>query len=156
MPWSRLRGWLMEANCSLCRDLEWAHQQKCTEGNIATKKWQLRFCYLCQKPSMLRTLRESLKLWGTQLLVWLTGGSSLRSTNVVYFYGAVIEPKICMVLEFCSRGSLYDVLKDESNVVDWPKVIKIITDAVKGVSCLHNWKPQIVHRDLKSLNLLVH
>jgi serine/threonine-protein kinase CTR1 len=60
-----------------------------------------------------------------------------------------------MVLEFCSHGSLYDALKDEAAVFDWPKVIKIFTDALKGVSCLHNWKPQIVHRDLKSLNLLV-
>lgn len=26
---------------------------------------------------------------------------------------------------------------------------------MKGVLCLHSWRPQIVHRDLKSLNLLV-
>jgi serine/threonine protein kinase len=60
-----------------------------------------------------------------------------------------------MVMEFCSRGSLYDILKDENYAFDWPKVLKIATEAVKGVSCLHSWKPQIVHRDLKSLNLLV-
>lgn len=39
--------------------------------------------------------------------------------------------------------------------IDWQTVFKIAIEATKGILCLHSWKPQIVHRDLKSLNLLV-
>ena len=34
-------------------------------------------------------------------------------------------------------------------------MLKIALEICKGVSCLHFWEPQIVHRDLKSHNLLV-
>jgi serine/threonine protein kinase len=69
--------------------------------------------------------------------------SSLRSPHVVYFYGAVIEPKVCIVMEYCSRGSLYDVLKDETISIDWNRLFGIIIEAVKGILCLHSWKPQV-------------
>jgi serine/threonine protein kinase len=39
--------------------------------------------------------------------------------------------------------------------LDWPLVFKWFSQTVMGVSALHNWKPPIVHRDLKTLNLLV-
>lgn len=37
----------------------------------------------------------------------------------------------------------------------WQRSLKILEHALKGIICLHSWKPQIVHRDLKSMNLLV-
>ena len=37
--------------------------------------------------------------------------SVLRSTFIVHFFGACLEPRICIVMEYCSRGSLYHVLK---------------------------------------------
>lgn len=82
--------------------------------------------------------------------------SSLRSPHVVFFYGATTNSKdMCMVLEFCGKGSLFDVLNDQSEEITWPRVLKTAYDTIRGISCLHHWKPQIVHRDLKSLNLLV-
>lgn len=81
--------------------------------------------------------------------------SALRSPHVVFFYGACMQPSMCMVLEFCHKGALYDVLNDMNEDITWDKVLKAAADTVRGLACLHNWKPQIVHRDLKSLNLLV-
>jgi len=81
--------------------------------------------------------------------------SAIHSTFMVNFYGACLEPKICMVMEYCSRGSLYHVLNDENLDIGWEKVFVFAKDMVLGIQTLHNWKPQIVHRDLKSLNLLV-
>eukprot|EP00012_Vannella_robusta_P006723 CAMPEP_0206201394 /NCGR_PEP_ID=MMETSP0166-20121206/11513_1 /ASSEMBLY_ACC=CAM_ASM_000260 /TAXON_ID=95228 /ORGANISM="Vannella robusta, Strain DIVA3 518/3/11/1/6" /LENGTH=805 /DNA_ID=CAMNT_0053620043 /DNA_START=36 /DNA_END=2449 /DNA_ORIENTATION=- len=81
--------------------------------------------------------------------------SSLRSPHVVFFYGATTQPSLCMVLEFCHKGALYDVLNDMREDIAWPNVFKAAIDTIKGLLCLHNWKPQIVHRDMKSLNLLV-
>jgi len=81
--------------------------------------------------------------------------SSLRSPYVVFFYGATTQPSLCMVLEFCAKGALYDVLNDMKEDITWSIVFKAAIDTIKGLLCLHNWKPQIVHRDMKSLNLLV-
>lgn len=81
--------------------------------------------------------------------------SSLRSPHVVFFYGACIQPSLCMVLEFCHRGSLYDVLSDPKEDITWHRVLRAAADTMKGLTCLHYWKPVIVHRDLKTLNLLV-
>lgn len=81
--------------------------------------------------------------------------SSLRSPHVVFFYGATTKPSLCMVLEFCHKGALYDVLSDMRENITWSNVFKASIDTIKGLLCLHNWKPQIVHRDMKSLNLLV-
>lgn len=81
--------------------------------------------------------------------------SSLRSPHVVFFFGACIRPSLCMVLEFCHKGALFDVLNDLREDITWSRVFKAASDTVRGLLCLHSWRPQIVHRDLKSLNLLV-
>lgn len=81
--------------------------------------------------------------------------SMLRSPHLVFFYGACTQPSFCLVFEFCSKGTLYDVLNDLNEDITWSRVFRASLDAIKGLSCLHNWKPPIVHRDMKSLNLLV-
>jgi serine/threonine protein kinase len=55
----------------------------------------------------------------------------------------------------CSVGSLFQYLHDMKNKLTWSLVLKWIIEATKGTNSLHLWKPQIVHRDLKSPNLLV-
>lgn len=37
----------------------------------------------------------------------------------------------------------------------WEMFFRFSKDIVHCVNALHSWKPQIVHRDLKTLNLLV-
>jgi hypothetical protein len=37
--------------------------------------------------------------------------SRVSSPYTVHFFGACLHPKLCMVMELCSRGSLCDVLK---------------------------------------------
>eukprot|EP01096_Ripella_sp_DP13-Kostka_P000042 TRINITY_DN1005_c0_g5_i1.p1 TRINITY_DN1005_c0_g5~~TRINITY_DN1005_c0_g5_i1.p1 ORF type:complete len:852 (-),score=339.53 TRINITY_DN1005_c0_g5_i1:414-2969(-) len=81
--------------------------------------------------------------------------STLRSPHVVFLYGATLHPNQSIVLEFCQKGSLYDCLLNPAEDITWARVLRAASDSIRGISCLHNWKPQIVHRDLKSLNLLV-
>ncbi|EFA82228.1 ankyrin repeat-containing protein [Heterostelium album PN500] len=81
--------------------------------------------------------------------------SAIRSKHVVHFYGAVLEPKPCMVMENCSNGSLYHVMNNEKLDIRWEKTFRFALETARGLDCLHSWNPQIVHRDLKSLNLLV-
>jgi serine/threonine protein kinase len=83
--------------------------------------------------------------------------SSLRSPHTVFFFGAVTEPTVMLVFEYCARGSLYDVLNDRhlSPTLSWPLALSLLRQCALGVQSLHEWKPTIVHRDLKSGNLMV-
>lgn len=37
----------------------------------------------------------------------------------------------------------------------WEMVFQFAIGALRGLSCLHNWKPQILHRNLTSSNILI-
>ena len=85
---------------------------------------------------------------------------NMRHPNVILFMGLCPEPP-CIVTEYCSRGSLYDLLQaarqDEAlaQQLSWSKRLGLALDAAKGMLYLHSHKPPIIHRDLKSPNLLV-
>jgi len=81
--------------------------------------------------------------------------SAIQSPYIVFFFGAVLEPKMCMVMELCSRGSLYHVMSDPKVELGWDLVFSSAKEMVKGVECLHSYTPQVLHRDFKSLNLMV-
>lgn len=81
--------------------------------------------------------------------------SQFRSPYVVFFFGGCKSPVPAMVLGYCPRGSLYDVLRNPDIEINWGVVIKVALNTLKGLDSMHNWKPQIVHRDLKSRNILV-
>jgi len=81
--------------------------------------------------------------------------SSISAEHFVGFYGAVLEPRICIVMEYCKNGSLYHALKNENLHLDWPKVLKFAFEMTAAINCLHGLDPPIFHRDLKSLNMLL-
>eukprot|EP01133_Synstelium_polycarpum_P012204 gene12204-14286_t len=81
--------------------------------------------------------------------------ASIRSPFMVTFYGASLDPKLCMVMEYCSRDSLYHVMNTKKYDIGWDRFFQFTMQMTLGIQCLHNWTPQIVHRDFKSLNLLV-
>eukprot|EP01112_Ceratiomyxa_fruticulosa_P004101 TRINITY_DN1445_c0_g1_i1.p1 TRINITY_DN1445_c0_g1~~TRINITY_DN1445_c0_g1_i1.p1 ORF type:complete len:727 (+),score=136.48 TRINITY_DN1445_c0_g1_i1:310-2490(+) len=80
---------------------------------------------------------------------------AIRSPNIVTFFGACLEPKLCMVMEYCARDSLYHVMNNKRYDLGWDKFFKFSKEMTAGMLALHGWSPQIVHRDFKSLNLLV-
>jgi serine/threonine protein kinase len=61
---------------------------------------------------------------------------------------------MCIVTEYMPRGSLRDVLNN-TDKIDWDLTVKMATDAAIGMNYLHTFDPPIIHRDLKSHNLLV-
>ncbi|XP_042386948.1 serine/threonine-protein kinase EDR1-like isoform X1 [Zingiber officinale] len=80
----------------------------------------------------------------------------LRHPNVVLFMGAVTRPpNLSIVSEFLPRGSLYRILHRPNCQIDEKRRIKMALDVAMGMNCLHTSVPTIVHRDLKSPNLLV-
>ncbi|RAL42562.1 hypothetical protein DM860_011180 [Cuscuta australis] len=80
----------------------------------------------------------------------------LRHPNVVLFMGAVTRPpNLSIVTEFLHRGSLYRLIHRPNNQLDERRRLRIALDTARGMNYLHNCTPMIVHRDLKSPNLLV-
>lgn len=80
----------------------------------------------------------------------------LRHPNVVLFMGAVTRPpNLSIITEFLPRGSLFRILHRPHCQVDEKRRIKMALDVARGMNCLHTSTPTIVHRDLKSPNLLV-
>eukprot|EP00002_Diphylleia_rotans_P016595 TRINITY_DN322_c0_g1_i1.p1 TRINITY_DN322_c0_g1~~TRINITY_DN322_c0_g1_i1.p1 ORF type:complete len:2502 (+),score=409.05 TRINITY_DN322_c0_g1_i1:87-7592(+) len=80
----------------------------------------------------------------------------LRHPNIVLYMGACITARsTCLVCEFMVHGSLYDVLHNESMVIPYQQRVAFMLDIAKGMQYLHTAKPPIIHRDLKSHNVLV-
>jgi len=80
---------------------------------------------------------------------------ALNHPNLVLFLGASLEPVLCMISEFMFGGSLYDLLYKKKKIPDHTKRCVLALDIAKAMAFLHNHKPPIVHRDLKSLNILL-
>ncbi|KAB2014844.1 hypothetical protein ES319_D09G255500v1 [Gossypium barbadense] len=80
----------------------------------------------------------------------------LRHPNVLLFMGAVTSPqRLCIVTEFLPRGSLFRLLQRNTTKLDWRRRVHMALDVARGMNYLHHCNPPIIHRDLKSSNLLV-
>ncbi|KAL7144327.1 hypothetical protein ABFS83_07G005300 [Erythranthe nasuta] len=80
----------------------------------------------------------------------------LRHPNILLFMGAVTSPeRLCIVTEFLPRGSLFRLLQRNTAKLEWRRRIHMALDIARGMNYLHHNNPPIVHRDLKSSNLLV-
>eukprot|EP00163_Fabomonas_tropica_P002712 TRINITY_DN120_c0_g1_i2.p1 TRINITY_DN120_c0_g1~~TRINITY_DN120_c0_g1_i2.p1 ORF type:complete len:1182 (+),score=291.70 TRINITY_DN120_c0_g1_i2:824-4369(+) len=82
--------------------------------------------------------------------------SKLRHPNVLFLFGAYEKEKVpYMVTEYAPNGSLFEVLHNPGHVFGNKKKAEFARQIADGLVYLHNQKPPIVHRDLKSLNVLV-
>jgi serine/threonine protein kinase len=83
--------------------------------------------------------------------------SKLRHPCITTIMGAVIESTDTpmLVLEYMDHGSLYDILHNETMVLDGDVVLPILRDISQGIRFLHSAVPQVIHGDLKAHNILV-
>ena len=73
----------------------------------------------------------------------------LRHPNVLLYLGACTElPNIGIVTEWCSNGSLFDVLYESEEDVDFDAIISISMGIAQGMNYLHRLHRRIIHRDL--------
>ncbi|KAL6846945.1 hypothetical protein ACP4OV_022798 [Aristida adscensionis] len=80
----------------------------------------------------------------------------LRHPNILLFMGAVTSPqRLCIVTEFLPRGSLFRLLQRSTTKLDVRRRVHMALDIARGMNYLHHSSPPIIHRDLKSSNLLV-
>jgi serine/threonine protein kinase len=86
----------------------------------------------------------------------VTAMISLRHPNLVLFMGASVDPQMMIVSEFCRGESLFKLLHEKKQIhLSWSQKFKMILDIARGMLYLHEAQPPILHRDLKSLNLLL-
>ena len=74
--------------------------------------------------------------------------TQLKHPNIVLTMGVTVkeadefDPQmLCIVTEFTSRGSLYDVLHDTTVKLDFARIMAFAIDAATGLLFLHRHPP---------------
>ncbi|XP_047325047.1 receptor protein-tyrosine kinase CEPR2 [Impatiens glandulifera] len=87
--------------------------------------------------------------------------SKIRHKNIVKLYGCLMRTgSSFLVLEYMENGNLFEALhreiKNGQTELDWLKRHKICLGAAKGLAYLHHdCRQPIIHRDIKSTNILL-
>ena len=111
------------------------------------------------------------RLWGTEVAVKVIKGditesaladlkkeisilSQIRHPNIVLYLGCCTkEPNVCIVTEWCEKGSVFDLIHKKNIVLSTKRMIQMALDAAQGMNYLHHQEKKIIHRDLKADNL---
>lgn len=88
---------------------------------------------------------------------------AVHHPNVLQLIGASTSPNLRLISEFCHRGNLFDLLyvdrqaqPQQSRVLNWSLRLRMALGEARGMHFLHTAFPApLIHRDLKSLNLLL-
>jgi len=75
--------------------------------------------------------------------------------NLVKCFDCTLELPYLIVTEFCAGGSIFDLLYNSKQELCLRQKLKILADVACGMKFLHGSDPCIVHRDLKSGNVLL-
>ncbi|CAI7858148.1 unnamed protein product, partial [Closterium sp. NIES-53] len=84
--------------------------------------------------------------------------SAVRHRNLVLLRGFCVEAgEQLLVYEFIEKGTLEDILRGKSELhLTWKQRLDIACGAARGFAYLHHQiKPPIIHRDVKTANILI-
>jgi serine/threonine protein kinase/GTPase SAR1 family protein len=86
--------------------------------------------------------------------VWIMSG--LQHPCIVNLKGYSLSPCLAMVMELIPHGDLYKYLNSEkTGKISWAMRLRIAWDVAKGMAFLHATDPPLLHRDMKSPNILM-
>ncbi|GAB4841820.1 cleavage polyadenylation factor subunit pti1 [Ancistrocladus abbreviatus] len=108
---------------------------------------------------------DSSKQPDDEFLAQVSMVSRLKHENFVQFLGYCVDGNLrLLAYEFASNGSLHDILHGRKGVkgaqpgpvLSWAQRVKIAVGAARGLEYLHEKvEPHIIHRDIKSSNVLL-
>lgn len=82
--------------------------------------------------------------------------SKIQSPRLVNLVGFTNDSKDrLLVVEFMSNGTLYDVLHSSARPPNWGRRIRLALQTAKAIDTLHSSTPPVIHRDIKSANILI-
>lgn len=79
---------------------------------------------------------------------------TFRHPNIVELLGTSTDP-VSVSMEYCERGNLMVVLQDDTIELSFLSRLNLMIGIADGMSYLHSRNPIVIHRDLKSLNILI-
>mmetsp|Transcript_35116 Transcript_35116/g.91935 ORF Transcript_35116/g.91935 Transcript_35116/m.91935 type:complete len:501 (+) Transcript_35116:93-1595(+) len=80
---------------------------------------------------------------------------TLQHANIVSYIGCVLEnPIFCIVTEYVPNGNLFDLLYMQRIALPALTRLKIATQLAAVVCYMHSKTPAIIHRDIKTQNLV--
>ncbi|XP_069101885.1 atrial natriuretic peptide receptor 1-like isoform X3 [Argopecten irradians] len=89
------------------------------------------------------------------LLIEVKRIKDLQNDHTVRFLGACIDPpNMCILTEYCQKGSLQDVLENEQIKLDWMFRYSLMQDILRGMTYLSSSDIRS-HGNLKSTNCVV-
>ena len=83
--------------------------------------------------------------------------SKLRHRHIVQFYGACIDPSTVYMVTELMQTDLFSALRRLTHQYRWSGVYgaQVAIGIASGIHYLHSRKPSVVHRDIKSPNILL-
>uniref|UniRef100_A0A6B2L2V2 Protein kinase domain-containing protein n=1 Tax=Arcella intermedia TaxID=1963864 RepID=A0A6B2L2V2_9EUKA len=81
--------------------------------------------------------------------------SKLKHNNILPIT-AICIPNMCMITPFCKEGNLYNVIHNSETSMSWKLRLKILVELASAIRYLHETPPTLIHRDIKSPNVLVY
>lgn len=88
--------------------------------------------------------------------------SKIWSRRIVNLVGYAVDSslggerkKLLLVVEYMPNGSLYDVIHKNPKPPGWSSRVRFALQVAKAVQALHGSNPPVIHRDIKSSNVLV-
>ncbi|KAJ8426651.1 hypothetical protein Cgig2_029835 [Carnegiea gigantea] len=85
--------------------------------------------------------------------------SKIRSRQIVNLIGYAVdysrERKLLLVVEYMPNGSLEDLIHTHPKPPAWSDRVRFALEIAKAVRTLHGLNPPVIHRDIKSSNVLI-
>jgi hypothetical protein len=120
-------------------------------GAVYVGKWNKRVVAVKKLHGIPGAGKRDLKTFVREVAVL----SAVRHPKIVRMFGACLKlPHLCIVEEMMDGGSLHTLLhQDKQHDVSLDDVVRIALDVAQAMAYLHS--RSIVHRDLKSHNVLI-